>query len=784
MVAFALTAASAALVATSVARVPSSLAVGFRSAARFRPLAISMRGGAKTEEEYPNLHKPDNDPRIWLEEVEGEEALEWAMGRNEAALEAIGQPESRDTYRRLLDIMDSKEKIPFIGRVLNGLYYNFWQDETHVKGIWRRCTLDEYRKAAPAWETVLDLDALGAEDGVSWVWGGSTLLNEGPGVRKDRVMIKLSRGGSDATIAREFDLDAKAFVPPSAGGFEVPECKSNFCYKDRDTLLIGGAFGEGEMTDSGYPRTAYEWKRGTPLAEATKVWEGAQEDVSVGQYAYLDRGTRYETRYRSLTFYTSRYEMRSSPAASSGDGGEFAHVQVPEDAGVGTFADQLLVTLRSPWLGHPAGAMLTAPFGAFMAAESDAARGALLTALFTPSETASLEGTSETRNYLILSVLDNVVNEVRFFRFNAGGGGGGGGSFTLERTFQGEMGLSPSVSGVDAEESDAVWVTSSGYLQPTTLSLSDAAAPDDQEELKSLPGFFDASGLVTQQHFATSADGTRIPYFLVAPSGMQLDGSTPTILYGYGGFEISLTPGYSGGIGAAWLEKGYAYVQANIRGGGEYGPRWHQAALKEKRHKAYEDFEAVAADLIARGVTSPAKLGCQGGSNGGLLTGNMLTRASAGASLFGAIVCQVPLLDMRRFHTLLAGASWMGEYGNPERPEEWAYLQRYSPYHNVAAGASYPPILFTTSTRDDRVHPGHARKTVKKLLDLGHDVQYYENVEGGHGGAADNKQRAFMSTLAYEYFEQKLNGGARAEEPTAGSGGVSDGEYAPAKDIY
>jgi len=310
------------------------------------------------------------------------------------------------------------------------------------------------------------------------------------------------------------------------------------------------------------------------------------------------------------------------------------------------------------------------------------------------------------------------------------------------------------VSAVQPQTSDAIWVTSSGYTQPTTLSLADAASPDVQEPLKALPAFFDATGLTTQQHFATSADGTKVPYFLVCKEGLPLDGSTPTLLYGYGGFEITLTPGYSAGVGAAWLEKGYAYCVANIRGGGEYGPRWHQAALKANRNKAYEDFEAVGKDLIARGVTSTPRLGCQGGSNGGLLTGNMLARSP---DLFGAIVCQVPLLDMRRFHTLLAGASWMGEYGNPD--EDWDYMQAYSPYHNLDASVEYPPILFTTSTRDDRVHPGHARKMVRKLLDMGKaSTYYYENIEGGHGGAADNGQRAFMTTLAFDFLEQALTG--------------------------
>jgi len=722
---------------------------GLRLRGFARPLATAAPSMSMADAALPTLEDL-TDPREWLEEVEGDKQIGWVKEQNADAVARIGEPSDKPLYGRLLEIMESDEKIPYIGRVLNGLYYNFWQDETHVQGIWRRCTLDEYRKAEPEWELVLDLDALSAESGVSWVWGGSTLLDEGPGVRKDRVMVSLSRGGADAKVSREFDLDAKEFVAVSDGGFELPEAKSQLSYKDRDTLLVGGVFGEGEMTDSGYPRSVWEWRRGTPLAEATKVYEGEQSDVSVGGFAYLDRGRRYELRYRSLTFYTSSYEIKVGEAA-------WAPIPIPPDANVGTFADQLLVTLRSAWLGHPAGALLAAPADGFMGAGDDAARSALLTPLFTPTETCSLEASTETKNYLVLSCLDNVVTECRFWRYADG-------AFSLERSLKGEVGLSPSFSAVDAETSDDLWRTSDGYTQPTTLALAAASSPDAAEALKALPAFYDARGVTTQQFTAASADGTAVPYFLVSKEGLPLDGSTPTLLYGYGGFEISLTPSYSAGIGAAWLEKGHAYVQANIRGGGEYGPRWHQAALKEKRSKAYEDFEAVARDLISRGVTSPAKLGCQGGSNGGLLTGNMLARPTAGSTLFGAIVCQVPLLDMRRFHKLLAGASWMGEYGDPDT-DDWSFLQRYSPYHNLDEATAYPPILVTTSTRDDRVHPGHARKLVSKLLDLGKGPStfYYENIEGGHGGAANNKQRAFMSTLAYSFLEQTLAGKNRGE---------------------
>lgn len=423
-------------------------------------------------------------------------------------------------------------------------------------------------------------------------------------------------------------------------------------YKDRDTLLVGGCFGTTEMTDSGYARTVREWKRGTPLSDATLVFEGESSDVSAGGYAYIDRGQRYEMRYRSLTFYTASHELAVG-------GGAFATVAVPDDATVSTFSDQLIISLRSSWLGHAAGSLLSADCSAFMRAADDMARSELLLVLFAPTETCSLLSSSETKNYLIVSALEDVVGALRFWRYEKSAAGAG--RWSLERTFRGEGYASPSAKAVCAEESDAIWLTSSSYTQvsrtcssvrrprpsppppqPTTLALADAAAPSAQQQLKALPAFYDTTGLQTEQLFATSADGTRVPYFIVSREALPLDGSTPALLYGYGGFEISLTPSYAAAAGAAWLEKGYTYVQANIRGGGEYGPRWHQAALKENRNKAYEDFEAVARDLVSRGITSHAKLGCQGGSNGGLLTGNMLVRSP---ELFGAIVCQVSSVD-------------------------------------------------------------------------------------------------------------------------------------------
>ena len=493
-----------------------------------------------------------------------------------------------------------------------------------------------------------------------------------------------------------------------------------------------------------------EWKRGTPLSSSVEVFAGETSDVLSIGYTYLDRGYRTSWRQRAVTFYTNRYEVELGPegygaeAASKG----YRHVPVPDDAEVGTFADQLMITLRSDWLGFSTGSLLATPLVKFLESKpDDDTRKRMLTPLFEPTKTSSLEGAGESKSYVILQVLDNVRSENRFMRYNITSG-----EWSLTHTLRGEGVASISASGVNGYRTDEIWTTSSSYTMPTTYSLAHAERPTKQEKLKALPAFYDVTGLLSEQYEAISLDGTKVPYFLVRRADMKMDGSTPTLLYGYGGFEISMTPGYAATVGVGWLEAGYAYAVANIRGGGEFGPSWHQAALKEKRHKAYEDFEAVAKDLVKRGVTSTSRLGVQGGSNGGLLTGCMLARSP---ELFGAIVSQVPLLDMKRYNKLLAGASWMAEYGNPDT-SDWEFLQHNSPYHRMTKASKAPPTLFTTSTRDDRVHPAHARKLAGKMYDLGLPVLTYENIEGGHGGAADNKQRAFMSTLMYSFLHKAL----------------------------
>ncbi|WP_435008297.1 prolyl oligopeptidase family serine peptidase [Tundrisphaera lichenicola] len=671
--------------------------------------------------------EPD-DPFLWLEEVTGEKPLAWVRERNsESTAELAESPEFKALESRILSILDSDAKIPMISKI-GPYYYNFWKDAKHKRGIWRRTSLAEYRKAEPAWETVIDLDALGAAEGENWVWHGATALKPD----YERCLLSLSRGGADADVKREFNLKTKSFVE---GGYTLPEAKSRVSWRGLDSVFVGTDFGPGSLTKSGYPRVVKEWKRGTPLEQAELVYECSPDDMSAAGYRDLTPGFERDFISRRITFYSGETFLRRD--------GKLIKIEVPDDAETEVERDLLLVTLRTDWAvggkTYPAGSLISTDFEGFLKGDRS------FDVVFEPTDRKSLAGFSATKNYFLLNELDNIRNRLYVLTHKDG-------QWTREPLPGAPEIGTASASGVDSDESDDYFLMASSYLMPATLALGTAggAAP---EVLKTNPEFFDARGLTVSQHEATSADGTRIPYFQVSREGIKLDGSNPTLLYGYGGFEIAMVPGYNSSAGVGWLEKGGVYVVANIRGGGEFGPKWHQAALKANRPKAYEDFAAVAEDLIERKVTTPEHLGIQGGSNGGLLMGNMLTRRP---ELFKAVVCQVPLLDMKRYHTLLAGNSWMGEYGNPDIPEEWEFIRTFSPYHNLKEGVKYPRTLFTTSTRDDRVHPGHARKMAAKMKGMGIDLLYYENIEGGHGGAADNKQAAFMTALAYTFLWNQL----------------------------
>ncbi|WP_027501228.1 prolyl oligopeptidase family serine peptidase [Rhodococcus sp. UNC363MFTsu5.1] len=669
-----------------------------------------------------------HDPYLWLEDVTAEPALDWVRERNDRTTGQFTENAGfEDLQGRIRAVFDTDARIPYVR--LRGKYlYNFWRDSAHVRGLWRRTTMAEYRTDAPDWDVLVDVDELAERDGENWVWSGAQVLRPG----QERALVSLSRGGADATVTREFDLERRRFVEPSDGGFFLPEAKTDISWIDVDTVYVGTDLGPGSLTDSGYPRVAKRWTRGTDIAEAVTVFEGEQTDVAVS--AWYDRTPGFERSFveRSIDFYNSRrFQLMED--------GTLVRIETPEDAGVSVHREWLLIRTRSAWsvAGHeyPAGTLLAARYEDYLAGSRD------LTVLFAPDAHTSLEQYVWTRNHLLLVTLSDVQTRLRVRTPGPGG--------WTDLPLEGISALTTTdVLDVDPVEGDEFFLNSSGYLTPATLLHGTVG--EQIEVLKQAPSFFDADSLTVTQHFAVSEDGTRIPYFVVRGKDAS---PGPTLLYGYGGFENSMTPTYSGATGLAWLERGGTYVVANIRGGGEYGPEWHTQALKAGRHKVFEDFAAVARDLVERGITTAAQLGAQGGSNGGLLMGVMLTRYP---ELFGAIVCQVPLLDMRRYHLLLAGASWMAEYGDPDDPDEWEYISRYSPYQNTDADASYPPILIATSTRDDRVHPGHARKMAARLEEQGHRTWYYENIEGGHGGASDNAQLAFKTALTFTFLWAQL----------------------------
>lgn len=673
-----------------------------------------------------------DDPYLWLEDVEGEAALEWVAERNaETAAALAADVDFTALKERLREVLDASDRIPYTAR-RGAFLYNFWRDAAHVRGVWRRTSLEQYRKDAPEWEDVLDLDALAAAEDEKWLWAGARVRHP----EYDRALVCLSRDGGDAVVVREFDLVTRTFVD---GGFRVGEAKTRIGWIDADTVFVGTDFGPGSLTDAGYPRTVRRWRRGTPLEEAEPVFEADAADVAASGWRDTTPGFERDFVARSLDFHRSETYLL-------GPDDTLVRIAVPDDADVHAHRRHLIVTLKSDWLGQRAGSLLAFDFDAFLAGDRTAA------VLFTPDERTALAGLSWTRHHLILETMRDVGTRIEVLTPRSGG--------AWARTPLTDV---PELSAVtvvdtDPDHCDEYFLDVSGFLQPSTLYRGVIGA--DTEILKQAPARFDAAGLTVEQFFATSADGTRVPYFVIGPD-RTTTGPGPALLYGYGGFEVSLTPYYGAVKGRAWLERGGTYVIANIRGGGEYGPDWHQAALGAHRPRAFEDFAAVASDLVARGITTPAMLGAAGGSNGGLLMGAMLTRHP---ELFGAIVAQVPLLDMLRFHKLLAGASWIAEYGNPDDAADRPHLREISPYHQLAGDRRYPPVLLMTSTRDDRVHPGHARKTAARLRELGHEVLLHENTGGGHAGAGDNEQAAHNEALVHTFLRQRLMRG-NGEEP-------------------
>ncbi|GAA0740282.1 prolyl oligopeptidase family serine peptidase [Ideonella azotifigens] len=683
------------------------------------------------------------DPYLWLEDVLGDKALNWVREHNAASRSVLeAQPDFEATRTRLKDILDSRDRIPLVSR--EGEYlYNLWKDHAHPRGLWRRTTLDSYRQAEPQWDVILDLDALAKAENENWVWSRATRL----GGKSTRALVALSRGGADATVVREFDLATRRFVD---GGFTLPEAKSDVAWLDENTLFVGTDFGPGSLTDSGYPRVVKLWKRGEPLSAARTVYEAQKTDVAASISVDHTPGFERVVFGRAPDFFTDElvlwHDGKSTPVAK------------PADAQISFWRDALLIKLRSDWAvggsTWASGSLLMAPAEAYLRGERQ------FTALFTPTATRSLEGWSTTRSQVLLDVLDNVANRVVAWRKVANEKGGEWQQRELKTPFPGALQVQPLHDPQVADDplAEHFFVSYVDFLTPDSLYLG-RADQDQLERIKARPAFFDTAGMRVEQRFAKSKDGTRVPYFVVWPQGAIANGKNPTLLYGYGGFEVSMQPWYSASWGHGWLRKGGVLVVANIRGGGEFGPAWHQAAIKSHKQKSYDDFIAVAEDLLANNITTRQQLGIQGGSNGGLLVGAVMMQRP---DLFNAMVCQVPLLDMKRFNKLLAGASWMGEYGNPDDPAEWSFISKYSPYQNVHQKTHYPRVFFVTSTRDDRVHPGHARKMAARMMAQGHPVLYYENIEGGHGGAADNAQLADRQALEFAYLWAQLGSPAKA----------------------
>ena len=679
----------------------------------------------------PRQLADDEDPFLWLEDIEGERALAWVKERNARTL-AVLQGDAR--YARFeaeaLKVAEATDRIAmpsFRGRMI----YNFWQDPRHVRGVWRRTTLASYRTATPKWTTVLDVDSLSKSEHANWVYQGANCLE--PAER--RCLVSLSNGGKDANEVREFDVETRRFV---ADGFRLPESKGGATWVDENTLLVARDFGPGTLTKSGYPMIVKRLERGQPLEQAEEVFRGAVEDVSVGASALRDADGKLQAVLlnRGLTFYEGEQWLlpESGPAVK---------LPFPVRTSIQALVDdQLVFTTESEWSGFRVGDLLAYDLSE-LKADPAAAKAYLI---LRPGPRESIEGVTGTRTRLVVTLYENVKGAAYAYHRH-------GSEWTRRRLPLPESSTIGIVSASSLD--DRVFFAVSNYLTPNSLWLADAAR-GTATKLKSIPQRFDASNLTVDQHEATSADGTKVPYFVVHPRGMKLDGENPTLLYGYGGYQVSLLPGYAGAMGKLWLEDGGVYVVANTRGGGEFGPSWHQAALGPNRRKAHEDFIAVAQDLIARRITSPRRLGIMGGSQGGLFMGVAMTQHP---ELFNAAVIQVPLFDMMRFHKLLAGASWVAEYGNPDKPEEREWIAAYSPYQALAAGKKYPEPFIHTSTKDDRVHPGHARKAVARLEALGYPVLFYENTDGGHSAAANLKETAKRLALEYTYLTRKLKDG-------------------------
>lgn len=665
------------------------------------------------------------DPFIWLEDVEGERAMEWVLAQNGVTREALQSlPSYRTIYDNTLDIYTSDDRIAYPS-IRGDFIYNFWTDGDHPRGVYRRTSWDSYMSGSPSWDVVLDIDALAEAEDTPWAYRGMSCLQP----QGRLCLVRLSPGGSDAVEVREFDLSTMQFV---SGGFTVPVSKNSVAWVDENTILVSHNLEASRVTESGYSSAARQWVRGTDLTDAPIVTETGPEDmgVFVGTQETAD-GPQVMV-MRLITIFDTEYQLLRD--------GEYVTIDIPSDAQMGLVGDHMVLQLTSDWetggRTFTEGSIVSVDVSDYLAGSGQ------VEVVAVPDSRSTINGFAATKDYLLVNQLTDVQGQLHRYWRTADGWE----SARIDTPPMGAVGIaSASVS------ENRFFFTFSSFTEPTTLYLADEDG--SIETVTSLPAEFDSEGLIVDQYHATSADGTQVPYFVVRHEDAEMDGSNPTLQYGYGGFQISLTPNYLSAYGKSWVETGGVYVLATIRGGGEFGPSWWKAALKENRQRAYDDFIAVSEDLIERGITSPEHLGIMGGSNGGLLVSTVMTQRP---ELYNAVVVNVPLVDMKRYHTLLAGASWMAEYGDPDNPEEWAYIQKYSPYQNLKEGVDYPtPFIFTT-TKDDRVHPGHARKLAARMESMGHPLYYFENVEGGHGSGVTPEQRAESFALTLAYLREQL----------------------------
>jgi prolyl oligopeptidase len=672
------------------------------------------------------------DPFMWLEEIEGAKALDWARAENARSLPVL-EGDARFAVMRAeaRSILTSPARIP-TGSIHAGAVYNFWQDETHVRGIWRRASLQSYRSGKPEWETLIDFDQLAKAEGENWIAGQIDCLS--PAYR--HCLVELSRGGGDTSTWREFDTKTKSFVKD---GFAVPEAKSDVAWVDADTLLVGTNWGEGALTASGYPRVVKVWRRGTPLAQAKTLFEGRKEDVAVRTFVDQDGGPQPFV-VRNASFFESEYHY--VPGLGSAQ-----VLPLPPNADLsGVLDGRAIFFLREDWSyrgkSYPQGSVIA--YGL---------KGGGVEPVFAASASQSVENVGVGKTGLVVQYLDNVSGKAA----------------RVVRTKEGEWQATP----IPMPQNGVIKIVSAGGgTDDAMLSFESLTSPlalyyvgndSPPQQIFATPAAYDASDVVVEQRFATSIDGTRIPYFVMGKKAVLARGNAPTVQYAYGGFLSATLPVYyedpsrpqHGALaGKLWVSHGGVLVLSNIRGGSEFGPRWHQSGLKQNRQKVFDDFIAVSEDLIRTGVTSKGKLGAIGRSNGGLLMGVVMNQRP---DLYAAIVCGVPLLDMQRYTQLGAGASWVAEYGDPATGD-WEYMRKWSPYQNLQEGIAYPPVFYYTSTKDDRVHPAHARKAAAKLKSFGRDYFYYENMEGGHGGTSNQDQLAYRIALEYTYFARQLMG--------------------------